>query len=133
MLVSRAKERELRAGMAEMIYLVPELCRMTGLTGISSISYFHIHKKIFLYQFSLFEERERSNMQMMRALDTHTRLGPEGRQARLLNFSRRMNSNPKIVQDLKNWEMDLPTRLVEFGGRILPPETIVQGSRCEIK
>lgn len=37
MLVSRAKQRELRAGMAEIIYLVPELCRMTGITGEESI------------------------------------------------------------------------------------------------
>lgn len=33
MLVSRAKPREIRAGMSEIVYLVPELCRMTGLTG----------------------------------------------------------------------------------------------------
>lgn len=32
MLVSRAKQRDIRAGMAELIYLVPELVRATGIT-----------------------------------------------------------------------------------------------------
>lgn len=50
MLVSRAKARELRAGMAEMIYLVPELCRMTGLNGNIYFS-IHISKNAVKYQY----------------------------------------------------------------------------------
>lgn len=32
LLISKAKERDIRAGLAPMISLVPELCRATGLT-----------------------------------------------------------------------------------------------------
>ncbi|GLV44692.1 aubergine [Carabus blaptoides fortunei] len=110
MLVSRAKARELRAGMAEIIYLVPELCRMTGLN-----------------------DSERSNMQMMRALAEHTRLPPEGRQERLAQYSERMNRTPEIVNELKKWDMKLSPKLVEFPGRILPPENIIQGLRGDVK
>lgn len=32
LLVSKAKERDLRAGKTDLIYLIPELCRATGMT-----------------------------------------------------------------------------------------------------
>lgn len=32
MLISKAKARDIRAGQAEIIALVPELCRATGIT-----------------------------------------------------------------------------------------------------
>lgn len=104
MLVSRAKPRELRAGMAEILYLVPELCRMTGLT-----------------------DQERGNMLMMRELADHTRLTPVMRMERLNAFQNRMRSNPKIVEELKRWDMELAHKLIEFPGRVLPPEQIIQG------
>lgn len=104
MLVSRAKPRELRAGMAEILYLVPELCRMTGLT-----------------------DQERSNMQMMRELADHTRLTPSMRIERLHAFQNRMRTNKKIVEELKSWDMELANKIVDFAGRILPNEAIIQG------
>lgn len=106
LLVSRAKRREIRAGMAEIIYLIPELCRMTGLT-----------------------DTERNNMQMMRELANHTRLAPEGRIQRLEQFSRRMRTNQKIIEELKKWDMELASKLVELPGRILPSENIIQGMK----
>lgn len=104
MLVSRAKPRELRAGMAELLYLVPELCRMTGLT-----------------------ENERSNMQMMRELADQTRLTPSMRIERLNLFQQRLRTNQKIVEELKLWDMELATKLIDITGRVLPQEHIVQG------
>lgn len=110
MLVSRAKPRELRAGLAEILYLVPELCRMTGLT-----------------------DQERSNMQMMRELANHTRLAPIGRIQRLEQFSTRMRQNKRIVDELKRWDMELANKIVELPGRILSSENILQGSKGVIK
>lgn len=104
MLVSRAKPRELRAGMAEVLYLVPELCRMTGLT-----------------------DQERSNMQMMRELADQTRLTPAMRSDRLYNFHKRLSSNEKIMEELKQWDMSLAENLIDFSGRVLPSENIIQG------
>lgn len=104
MLVSRAKAREIRAGMAETIYLVPELCRMTGLT-----------------------DAQRANFHLMRALAEHTRVGPGPRINKLMAFSRRLREKPEIVQELKQWDLKLAETLVEFPGRLLPPETISGG------
>lgn len=108
MLVSRAKQRELRAGMAEIIYLVPELCRMTGIT-----------------------DAERNDFYMMRKLAEFTRLGPDARQQRLCTYSQRMNNTKEIVHELEKWDMKLSPRLVEFNARVLAPEYIVQGPQLK--
>lgn len=110
LLVSRAKKNELRAGMAEILYLVPELCRMTGLT-----------------------ENERNNMNMMRELAKYTRLNPAGRIQKLQNFSHRMRTNKKIVDELRKWDMELAERIIDLPGRILPRETIMQGAKGNVK
>lgn len=104
MLVSRAKAREIRAGMAETVYLVPELCRMTGLTDV-----------------------QRANFQLMRALADHTRMAAKPRVEKLIKFSQRLRQHKDIVQELKDWDMELANNLIEFAGRVLPPETVVGG------
>lgn len=53
MLISVAKQRDLRAGQNELIYLIPELCRATGMTGkrliifrqIDISNHEHFHQK----------------------------------------------------------------------------------------
>ncbi|KAK5647282.1 hypothetical protein RI129_002174 [Pyrocoelia pectoralis] len=105
MLVSRAKAREVRAGMAEIIHLVPELCRMTGLT-----------------------DSQRANFQLMRALADHTRVGPGPRIQKLLAFSRRLREKPEIVRELQQYDLGLAQNLVEFPGRVLPVEKICCGN-----
>nr|CAI5824559.1 unnamed protein product [Callosobruchus analis] len=101
MLVSRSKPREIRAGMPETIYLVPELCQLTGLT-----------------------DRQRDNFHLMRALADHTRIGPPQRIQKLKEFSDRC---PEAIQELKRWDLKFSQDLVKFQGRVLPPETIVGG------
>ncbi|KAK4886012.1 hypothetical protein RN001_002283 [Aquatica leii] len=108
MLISRAKAREIRAGMAETIYLVPELCRMTGLT-----------------------DAQRANFQLMRALAEHTRVGPSQRITHLMKFSDRLRQKPEIVNELKQFDLELARNLVELPGRILPPERIKCGDNIE--
>lgn len=56
LLISRSKAREIRAGMPELVVLVPELCIMTGLT-----------------------DRQRENFQLMKALAQHTRISAGGK------------------------------------------------------
>ncbi|XP_063230017.1 piwi-like protein Siwi [Bacillus rossius redtenbacheri] len=115
LLVSRAKMRERRAGMSETIQLVPELCRLTGLT-----------------------DDMRGNFHLMRALAEHTRIGPEARIEKLLVFSRRLLNEESVRSDFKEWNMTLSNRLVEFNGRVLPPERIILGKdrgqdvKCEV-
>ena len=67
LLVSLTKARERRAGEPEYVYLVPELCRLTGLT-----------------------EEMRANFSLMRDLGEHTRINPPVRLKKLENFNQRL-------------------------------------------
>jgi aubergine-like protein len=73
LLVSKSKAKDLRAGVPETVYLVPELCRMTGLT-----------------------DDMRSNFRLMSALAEHTRVGPNVRIQKLEMFSQRLRSEPTV-------------------------------------
>lgn len=73
MLVTRTKAREQRAGMPQLVYLVPELCRLTGLT-----------------------DDMRADFSMMRDLAEHTRVGPESRIERLNDFNRRLLTEEQV-------------------------------------
>ncbi|XP_063905421.1 piwi-like protein Siwi [Zophobas morio] len=104
LLVSRSKPREIRAGMAETIYLVPELCQMTGLT-----------------------DKQRENFNLMKTLSNHTRIGVESRIRKLLDFSRKIHSKPEVVQEIRRWDLNIGENLVRFQGRVLSPEGLVGG------
>lgn len=101
MLLSRAKKRDLRAGCSENMALVPELCRVTGLT-----------------------DQMRSDFRMMRAMSDYTRLNPDRRIERLETFNRRLQTTPESSEVFKIWQMELDKRLVEIPGRMLPQELI---------
>ncbi|XP_054007565.1 piwi-like protein Siwi isoform X1 [Hylaeus anthracinus] len=104
MLVTRVKPKERRAGQPELVYLVPELCRATGIT-----------------------DAMRNNFNLMRALAEHTRVSPRARIDKLMTFNRRLRSTNTIVQELTEWNLKLDERLTNVEGRILPPENIVVG------
>jgi aubergine len=73
MLLSKSKAREMRAGAPQMVYLVPELCRMTGLT-----------------------DDMRSNFQLMKAIADHTRSSPSQRVNKLVAFANRLLENRSV-------------------------------------
>ncbi|XP_043785824.1 piwi-like protein Siwi isoform X1 [Apis laboriosa] len=105
MLVTRLKPRERRAGQAELVYLVPELCRATGLT-----------------------DAMRDNFHLMRTLAEYTRVSPAARIDKLMVFNRRLRDKPSIVKELNEWNLHLDERLVDVPARFLQPEKIVLGS-----
>lgn len=109
MLISRAKEKDLRGGQNELMALVPELCRSTGLT-----------------------DAMRSNFRLMKAMAEHTRLTPDMRINRLITFNRRLQQTEQSTQVLKDWQMSLDTRLVEFPGRVLKKQTIKFGNNATV-
>lgn len=84
MLMSRPKKRDLRRGV-ENIYLVPELCKMTGLT-----------------------DEMRGDFNMMKELATYMKMGPDKRVQSLLKFNRDLTSNAKVY-------MNRLTGTVSFG------------------
>ncbi|KAJ2950021.1 hypothetical protein O0L34_g11358 [Tuta absoluta] len=108
LLVYRAKAREIRSGMPELVYLVPELCRQTGLS-----------------------DEMLANFQLMSALGRHTKIGPDLRIQKLLQFNRRLTQTKEVVQELASWSLKLSNDLVRFKGRQLPPEAIIQANNVK--
>lgn len=109
MLISRSKPREIRAGMPETVILVPELCQMTGLT-----------------------DKQRENFHLMKALAEHTRIGPQKRIQKLVDFAKRLNGCPQAVEELKRWDLKLANTLLQIPGRILPEEKILLGDNVQV-
>jgi aubergine-like protein len=79
LLVTKSKSKDVNAGLPETVYLIPELCRMTGLT-----------------------DDMRSNYRLMSALAEHTRMGPSLRVKKLLAFSQRLNNEPNVRTTLSH-------------------------------
>jgi aubergine-like protein len=73
LLISLTKARERREGKPEYVYLVPELCRLTGLT-----------------------DEMRANFSLMRDLGEHTRINPPVRIKRLENFNQRLQKQTAV-------------------------------------
>ncbi|XP_011301414.1 protein aubergine [Fopius arisanus] len=105
MLVSRSSARDRRAGVAEVVYLVPELCRATGLT-----------------------DTMRNDFRLMIAMGQHTRVTPDRRIDMLLAFNRRLNSEPLVQDEFRNWNLVLDRDLVRVPGRRLPEEKVFFGA-----
>jgi aubergine-like protein len=104
LMVSKSKARDLRGGQNEMVSLIPELCRATGLT-----------------------DEMRSNFRLMRAMADHTRLPPRGRIERLLKFNQRLQESKDSSQVMAQHNLALDRLLVRIGGRMLPQEKMLFG------
>lgn len=110
LLVSKAKAKQVRGGSPEEFFLVPELCRLTGLT-----------------------DQMRDNKYLMRDLAKYTRVDPAGRQERLRNFSARMKASPESQNSLKEFGLELGPQLVAVRGRVLKPEEILFSNNKAVK
>ncbi|XP_012529019.2 piwi-like protein Siwi [Monomorium pharaonis] len=104
MLVTRSKTKGRQAEEEERVFLVPELCRATGLT-----------------------DAMRENFRLMASLAGETRLYPEMRMTRLMSFNGRLQKEPAIVKELGEWNLQLDNRLLEIPARELPGETLYFG------
>lgn len=105
MLVSKPKARDIRDGRDQLVYLVPELCRATGLT-----------------------DKMRSNFQMMREMANHTQMDPERRKNRLLDFTKRLHQSDESRLTMQNFHTDIAKRLITFEGRALEQEVMLFGN-----
>jgi hypothetical protein len=85
MLVSLQKKSHLPPGQDSLIYLVPELCCMTGLS-----------------------EQMRKNFSLMRDLASCTRLVPSQRMERLQHFNRCLKTNSMVsYYDVSHWIVEI--------------------------
>lgn len=101
LLVSKATARQIRGGSPEEFYLIPELSRLTGIT-----------------------DKMRNDFRLMKDMSAYTRVDPRTRQAKLMDFNKRLHSAPESMAALKQFELTLDRNLVQFQGRRLPEESI---------
>ncbi|KAK0153788.1 Piwi-like protein 1 [Merluccius polli] len=86
--------------------LVPEFCYLTGLT-----------------------DKMRSDFNIMKDLDSHTKLSPDQREVRLNRFVNNIQENEEAQKELSTWGLNFDKKLLELNGRVLPAERMIQGSR----
>ena len=110
LLVGKATTRDKRGGIMGPVYLIPELCFMTGLS-----------------------EEQRANFQLMSQLAQYTRQDPKTRQQSLLKFANSVGSNQASTEMLEGFKLQFNQQLVQFRGRILKPETIKGAKKKEFK
>ncbi|KAL7738918.1 hypothetical protein ACLKA6_016921 [Drosophila palustris] len=102
LLVSKNRDKAQNTNANELVVLIPELCRVTGLT-----------------------DSMRANFQLKRAMSGHTQLNPVRRIERLRTFNRRLQTTAESVKVLTDWHMTLDQNLVEVQGRVIAPQKIV--------
>ncbi|XP_063807044.1 piwi-like protein 1 isoform X1 [Pseudophryne corroboree] len=88
------------------IVLVPELCNLTGLT-----------------------DRMRSDFNVMKSLAVHTRLPPDQREQQLGRFLKYIHKDDSVQKELCDWGLNFDTKLLQFTGRVAPPEKILLSGR----
>ncbi|KAL2711853.1 piwi-like protein Siwi isoform X3 [Vespula squamosa] len=66
----------------------------------------------------------RKQFPLMAAIASRTRVFPNQRITRLLEFNRNICSNPNNMNSLHEWDLTLDNKLVEIEGHILPQEKI---------
>ncbi|KAE9532669.1 hypothetical protein AGLY_009750 [Aphis glycines] len=99
MLIS--KKKSIGSVETELVYLVPELCTITGLTNTM-----------------------RENRYLMQYIAQHTRVDPNGRIVKYNNFIKRVLTTPKSLDSLKEWNLILSNALITINGRVLPQENL---------
>ncbi|XP_005096149.1 piwi-like protein 1 [Aplysia californica] len=102
LLVSRPTERDRRRGDEQNLYLLPELCTITGLS-----------------------DQVRSDFKVMQDLAVHTRIAPPQRVNTLETFARQINSNEEAQKVLQPWGMTIAPKVVEMQGRELNAEKLL--------
>ncbi|XP_046439550.1 piwi-like protein Siwi [Daphnia pulex] len=106
LLVSKPTRRDINRGNNENVYLVPELCGMTGLS-----------------------QEQRANFNLTRAISTITRVAPDRRVETLMKFRRRLAETPQIQQELNSWGIQFANDIVNCQARILPTKSILTGGK----
>ncbi|CRL03804.1 CLUMA_CG016148, isoform A [Clunio marinus] len=108
LLIVKNNKRAIRIGQPELISLIPELCRITGLT-----------------------DRERTNFHMMKEIAQVTRLSARQKVDRLETFNKRLQQTPPSIEAFQRNDLVLDRQLVELEGRQLAGEIIHLGRGAE--
>ncbi|CRK90587.1 CLUMA_CG004289, isoform A [Clunio marinus] len=104
LLHSLVKSKDIRSGKLDekLVYLIPELCRATGLT-----------------------DSMRSNFTMMRAMAEHTQIGPRSRKERILQLVKSLEKSGKSGKLLQNFGVEIDQNLLTFQARQVNQEVVL--------
>jgi aubergine-like protein len=105
LLIHREKKKFQGEEQIRIICLIPELCRMTGLTD-AMISDFRVMKDVAV----------------------HTRVTPEQRQNSLKKFLKNVSGNPECMELLGQWGLRLEAEPIGVSGRTLDSEKLLMGN-----
>ncbi|XP_049546124.1 protein aubergine-like isoform X2 [Anopheles darlingi] len=109
MLVSTPTMRMQRSGITTPILLVPELCRMTGIT-----------------------DAMRKDFNLMKCIANHTCIGADQRLERLDRFNRRLQETAASREVFNFWKTELDRRAVELPGRVFDNEIVVMSKEVKV-
>nr|DBA32427.1 TPA: hypothetical protein GDO54_000221 [Pyxicephalus adspersus] len=74
-------------------------------------------------------DKMRNDFRVMRDLAVYTRLAPEQRERQLSRFLKRIHTEANVQKELRDWGLNFDTKLLNFSGRVAPPEKILQRDR----
>ncbi|XP_026813338.1 piwi-like protein Siwi isoform X2 [Rhopalosiphum maidis] len=105
MLISKKKKSfRIEGEETELVYLVPELCTMTGIT-----------------------QNMINNRFLMQDIAQFTRTDPTERISKYNTFIRRVLTTPMSTESLTQWNLTLSNKLITIPGRVLPQEMLYSG------
>uniref|UniRef100_T1JMK8 Piwi domain-containing protein n=1 Tax=Strigamia maritima TaxID=126957 RepID=T1JMK8_STRMM len=102
LLMIKPSAKDVKRGLINPIYLIPEFCLMTG-----------------------YDDDMKSDFRTMKAISDHMRTTPTDRINRMTQFIQRINSNDTIKEEMKERGFQIRNNLVTLKGRQFPPEGIV--------
>lgn len=109
LVVSRPKKKDIRMGRTEPIFLLPELCTVTGLS-----------------------DEARADFGVMKDVGAHTRVPPEGRNRTLQGFINQINQNEKVKAEMQGWGLAFSQTLMTLNARVAPQENIYQKNNAQL-
>ncbi|KAH3883086.1 hypothetical protein DPMN_007036 [Dreissena polymorpha] len=111
LLASKPKPKDIRRGQKEIMFFVPELCYLTGLS-----------------------EEARADFTVMRDLAVYTRVPPADRERTLTNFIKQINTNAGVREYMGGWNLRFADSMLTLNARVMPQENINQlGSKLQYR
>eukprot|EP01117_Protostelium_nocturnum_P016842 TRINITY_DN6745_c0_g2_i1.p1 TRINITY_DN6745_c0_g2~~TRINITY_DN6745_c0_g2_i1.p1 ORF type:complete len:994 (-),score=216.74 TRINITY_DN6745_c0_g2_i1:22-3003(-) len=98
-----------KSGPDETIYLIPELCSMTGIA-----------------------ENMKADPKIMRDIAEHARVKPPERGAQITSFVQTILNRPEASECLKMMGLELDTNMLPTKGQLLLPERIIFGKKSQV-
>ncbi len=104
MLVSLPKKKDYHRGSSQPIYLVPEICQMTGLN-----------------------DSMRKDVSLMKDLANHLVMSPEERVTRANGFIARLYADPNVKKELERWNIRIGRKPEKCMGRVVDLDDLTVG------